>query len=519
MYDSKKNGGMGMRNLQVFNEALLAKQAWRILRYPNSLMAKTLKGKYFPNSSFLESKLSPMASFTWRSIWSARDLLQKGLKKVVGSGHSVDIWADPWVPSLKNFRPMLVTGTVPEEPRTVSDLICNGRWDNTKLHSLFQPWEIEAITRIPISQVVTEDKWEWHFTKHGEFTVRSAYFQALEAKKIATASSSKGNAGSIWSKLWKANLPTKIKNFGWRALHNGIAVKDNLVRRGLGDDKRCPLCGEGDETAMHTLVLCGEARMIWRLSPLRLDIPGAESRNFFQWCEHLVQLVREDSWWDLFWSLLWGIWLKRNAWIFDRKRVELREVSERALRCTLEFKEVNEGDSASEGEMTKGGKKWQRPREGSYKLNVDAAVFEKGRVGYGGVVRDCLGEVVLTCCGTLEGRFEADIAEALAARSTLELVWEAGIRVSIVESDCLKLVVHLQKQSVELSSFGNIVQDILVHNAVRPCLSFIHICRSGNKVAHSLVKLSRSFCSTRVWLADYPIELQPCISEDLLNDE
>lgn len=167
MYESKKNGGLGMRNLQVFNEALLAKQAWRILRYPDSLMAKTLKNKYFPNTNFLESKLSPTASFTWRSIWSARGLLQKGVRKVVGRGHNVDIWKDPWVPSLINFRPMPVDSETPEVSQRVCELMCNGLWDTSKLHSLFPPWEVEAIISIPIPHVVIEDKWAWHFTKHG----------------------------------------------------------------------------------------------------------------------------------------------------------------------------------------------------------------------------------------------------------------------------------------------------------------------------------------------------------------
>lgn len=105
LYKSKKEGGLGMRNLQIFNEALLTKQAWRIINFPNSLMARKLKSKYFPHTSLMDVKQSPVASFTWRSILSARDLLQKGLRKVVGHGHSVEIWGDPWVPGLPNFTP------------------------------------------------------------------------------------------------------------------------------------------------------------------------------------------------------------------------------------------------------------------------------------------------------------------------------------------------------------------------------------------------------------------------------
>ena len=65
LYESKQNGGLGMRNLPAFNRAILAKQAGRIIKFPNSLVAKTLKNIYFPHSSLLDVKVSSMASFTW----------------------------------------------------------------------------------------------------------------------------------------------------------------------------------------------------------------------------------------------------------------------------------------------------------------------------------------------------------------------------------------------------------------------------------------------------------------------
>lgn len=52
---SKAEGGMGFRSLPEFNMALLAKQGWRLLLNPHSLIAQAFKAKYFLRSNFLQA--------------------------------------------------------------------------------------------------------------------------------------------------------------------------------------------------------------------------------------------------------------------------------------------------------------------------------------------------------------------------------------------------------------------------------------------------------------------------------
>ena len=84
---SKSIGGMGFRDFQKFNNALLAKQVWHLIHHRDSLLFKVFSAKYFPNGNILEALVHPRCSYAWRSILQARGVIEKGAIWRVGNGN------------------------------------------------------------------------------------------------------------------------------------------------------------------------------------------------------------------------------------------------------------------------------------------------------------------------------------------------------------------------------------------------------------------------------------------------
>lgn len=175
---------MSFRDLHVFNKALLAKQAWRILENPNTLWAKTLKSIYFPNKTFLKAKCTNNCSWFWKSLISSKELLKKGICWEVGNGENIDFWKDPWIPTLRNFKLISIQ---PKECRIkkVKDVInpITKKWKEEILQNLILREEINEIKRIFISNNQHEDKIKWQYGKKGNYIVKSRYYVEMENKK------------------------------------------------------------------------------------------------------------------------------------------------------------------------------------------------------------------------------------------------------------------------------------------------------------------------------------------------
>ncbi|KAK4384212.1 hypothetical protein Sango_2737300 [Sesamum angolense] len=162
----------------------------------------------------------------------------------IRTGHSVNIWEDPWLPRTPSFR-VITPGPLNVMASQVSELIDEDMraWNEGMVNNLFWPEDWDLILQIPLSLVCSTDLLVWHYSSNGMFPVRSAYHLALALSRPASSSGVRWSR-QTWSKIWQAHMPNKAKVFIWRAIRNILPTASNLHKRLPHEVFCCPLCEE-----------------------------------------------------------------------------------------------------------------------------------------------------------------------------------------------------------------------------------------------------------------------------------
>lgn len=117
-----------------------------------------------------------------------------------------------------------------------------------------------AIKSIPLSSTNQADMMIWRGMSNGLFSVKSAYHLAKEMEDRQKPECSTGmHKSEVWKLIWKLQIPNVEKNFIWRACHDILPTRDNLLQRKVVQDPLCLVCGLEAETPIHILWTCPSA--------------------------------------------------------------------------------------------------------------------------------------------------------------------------------------------------------------------------------------------------------------------
>lgn len=164
---AQETRGMGFLDLKCLNQALLAKQIWRLVEHPSSLLGTALKAHYYKHSDVLDVKGGFNLSFTWRSMWGAKALLKEGLGWRVGNESSIWCNTDKWLLHNKVIIPPIFKNAASMDYRVCDFIDHETRSRNIEfIDEVFEQHTKEKIQSIPLPPNVSCDNVFWGANKN-----------------------------------------------------------------------------------------------------------------------------------------------------------------------------------------------------------------------------------------------------------------------------------------------------------------------------------------------------------------
>ncbi|KAL0416486.1 UNVERIFIED_CONTAM: hypothetical protein Slati_3480500 [Sesamum latifolium] len=281
-----------------------------------------------------------------------------------------------------------------------------------------------------------------------------------------------------------SKLPNKMKVFVWRACLNALPKSLNLNRRIPGLQVICPFCNEEGGCLAHSSSL-GLGPTINSCSLI------ATFLTVVQWMKFIASQLDAGEF-DLFLFLCWSIWWCRNRKLKEEKCLDPSQ----GLCFASHF--LDSFLLQASGSATPGGSRspttWLALPPNFIKVNLDGATFDKGKeVRIGVIARDANGIFVALSSRWLARVGNGELAEALAARKTAQLVLQRGWRLVVLESDCANLTKMLQAPGKDLFFVNPIVSDVCSLVSCLLSCRFSLVKRSANSVGHFLAQSTQDY--------------------------
>ncbi|CAN1816233.1 Putative ribonuclease H protein At1g65750 [Linum perenne] len=493
----KEEGGLGFKDLETFNHALLAKQTWRILHNPQLLIAKIYEAKYYPNSSLLNAGKGSNPSWGWRGILKGRDIINIGHRWQIGNRMHINTFSDHWIPSRPPSSPVMeLKDSICDIPFSVAGLISNGSWDENKIRSLFKNDSVIQILSIPIPRRQVMDKIIWQYTASGEYSVQSGYEVAKEIKMSPPQLEPTDVVDArVWKDLWKLAIQPKFHLFLWRILKRSLPVKTELNYRGMEIPTFCPVCWDGEETIEHLFFDCILAIKVARLCNLPINMYKGPS--FVYSCREIVKEpmdVRVSF--IIFW---WRVWKSRKLVVF-------RSVQDFPEKITDQFffQPQEQLDNFPHNKKTQVDKSINIRKtnvslcKGTMSVNtvwvqVDGATSQNlgGAVGF--IIRSLNGLHIFSGGRCFKRITDPFTIECLAIREAIFWCLETNLKSIVLEGDAEQVKNKVAQGKVLHSSAGAIIHEIrqLINELV--FIDYNTILRAQNSTAHGLAKGALAF--------------------------
>lgn len=317
----KAKGGLGLKDLSVWNKAMLTKYIWYIADGKDTLWVKWINTYKLKGRSIWVINEEANDSWGWRNMLRLRQEIRVRLVKVLGDGDNTSVWFDSWSTfgAINNYityrdlyKERFKMGMTVKEFVEVS----NGKWPR------------EWVTKLPVHEVNHNivlasnqlDRLMWR-SNDGilrKFSVKQAY------KDLSNS----GNDVTWFKLVWFSQNIPKSAFILWLAIQCRLNTQDKIRKRGSYDMMVSVLCHEETDSHEHLFFKCKFSNGLWKKVLEKMQ--GLKWVNL-EWQDLIVKLVSVYNGNSInsvvrrlcLATCVYMVWQERNSRLFrDERRSE-----------------------------------------------------------------------------------------------------------------------------------------------------------------------------------------------------
>ncbi|KAJ4782173.1 RNA-directed DNA polymerase (reverse transcriptase)-related family protein [Rhynchospora pubera] len=486
-----EDGGLGVKNLHKFGEALFLKNVWALMEKQDKIWVDICRAKYFLRAGFWGATNTRGASQLWREVVKFRGEFRDEVCWQIWNGKKVYAVSQPWFQGWQ-----VQTGTSSKDKMLrVWELVDTqtNQWKENHLVRLFgtqRAIQIQNTIQLPDQNSNLNDNLIWKRVKEGRYSVKQGY----EWRVMVDGNTSAGKVNeNHWQKISKLkNVVPKVKVFLWRLLSGTLPVAQNLNKRIRTISPMCQKCNTENEFECHCFFFCPGSRAVWFSSPLMLRVHELPL-NIIQAFNHITQALDQQRM-AIFSYTMWELWKGRNEVVMQHKRFNPIQILKNVM-AWISDEHLNTPRITLQPQRDE--QKRYEVNEDEWQLLIDGSWDATGKAGTSYVLyKEGVAHYFAYNYHQVQDPFHAEATTFLGAIKVLcnELQLPHTQKVCI-NTDCQKLVTAiLEEETDNLPSWKAVpvvYKSVQIINGLGSRIRINSVCREAVQPAHVLANYAR----------------------------
>jgi hypothetical protein len=271
----KANGGLGVLDFKLQNEALLLKHLHKFFNRED-LPWVNLVWNYYPEGVPHASKLC--GSFWWRDVMKLSELYRSVTSVNIKDGITTLFWADKWNGVCPQERfPRLYSYTVNQTLSVKEALLMSDIVDlferPLSQQAAMELVELQGLIQTVVLQPEGKDEWKTIW-KDGTYSAQHFYRHSFRGFTCS----------KVYGWIWNSKCVLKIKVFAWLLISDRLNTKDMIKRRhwNVTDEYHCILCSSHTyEDRIHLFFECVFSIRIWNYLQIDWSVGDTIEENSY----------------------------------------------------------------------------------------------------------------------------------------------------------------------------------------------------------------------------------------------